>query len=660
MFWFPEVKKKSTFFLAPCLPHLFSQDKGCSKPFIQPFFQKIMIFFKRHYFTKSLQQCILLIAAALFAHSAYAQCTSGTAYENGRVYTPSPNVGLAFIDEVSGGQYIRIYVASGNEYTFSTCRTEMPGGNAGSSPFDTQLTLLKESDNSVLAYNDDEPSCNAQGTFDSRIVWTSNFTGIARLYVHQYNCAANTDAHNVMFFTSQLANGASPDYVAGHISVPNQTYIEGQALSINQTIFNAGSAVSQSVAGRYYLSSDNTWELLNDHFIGQNTVSGLGSGQFDLSTQTQFAIPTNLNLSPGIYNYFLIYFLDADDQINESIEVNNFFATPITLEIFHRLNPDLFSLGFQGPNPVEIGVPFFLSNEVTNGGDNAEQTAIVRYYFSLDQHLDELDVVLGETGIPALNTEQSHEAGLDITLTEELAPEAGTYYVLGLIDANNEVEESDEENNLAVWEAQVEVAGKPDYLPQNFQLSAQSVAPGQQITANVSVMNQGSAAAANNSRARYYYSHDAVLDNSDPEIGSDDVQALNINQATPESEQLTIPANAQAGTRYIIYKVDADNVLSESDESNNVASQAITVSLPDYTPLTVGKVGSLLTPGTPYRYATLNKNLGSATTTSVKGRFYMSTDAQLSANDVAVGEETVAPIAPGQEYSGGVDINIPA
>ena len=311
-------------------------------------------------------------------------------------------------------------------------------------------------------------------------------------------------------------------------------------------------------------------------------------------------------------------------------------------------------------NPINPGVPFFLSSLVVNIGGDANQSSTLRYYFSYDPYLDELDNEIGSEETPPLASEAAHNGGTTLTLSAELDP--GTYYIIGVADADWNIDESDEGNNVSLWEAQVEIAGKPDYALQNANLSTTTVSPGQTITASISVKNIGSMAGSGTVLLYYHYSDNNSWDGNatDPQIGDEDIYPLAVNASANRTEQIAIPSNAQAGTHYILFRLDATT--GEINLSNNLISMAITVSSPpDYTALTIGKIGSTLKPGVPYRYATLNKNLGGTASKNVKGRIYISSDANLDTNvDIAVGEETITPIASGQEKGGNIDIVIPS
>ncbi len=114
--------------------------------------------------------CLLLLAVDI----AKGQCTNGYQYPSGS-YTPPSNGAWTSATNISwSGEYVVWNVVQGSTYTWSTCGTD--GGNAG---YDSELTLTDAGGGTVLAYSDD--ACGLQ----SRIVWTSNFNGQVRVYLHE-------------------------------------------------------------------------------------------------------------------------------------------------------------------------------------------------------------------------------------------------------------------------------------------------------------------------------------------------------------------------------------------------------------------------------------------------------------------------------------------
>ena len=104
-----------------------------------------------------------------------------------------------------------------------------------------------------------------------------------------------------------------------------------------------------------------------------------------------------------------------------------------------------------GENPVALTVPasdgtFALSYEITNSGDAAAGPFAVEFYLSADDQIPGEDTLLKRLELPAL----AAGATTTGTLSDLAFPADGTWYAGMVIDADAQVPESVEANNLAV------------------------------------------------------------------------------------------------------------------------------------------------------------------------------------------------------------------
>jgi hypothetical protein len=114
-------------------------------------------------------------------------------------------------------------------------------------------------------------------------------------------------------------------------------------------------------------------------------------------------------------------------------------------------------------------------------------------------------------------------------------------------------------------------------------------------------VNQGTAVAAASS-LKYYLSADNAYGTGDVYLATDAVASLAINATSALSEVLTIPSATAAGNWYILFVADADLQVAESNETNNTASVAITVTTTTQgCNSTVQYPSTTLTPGTNWK-----------------------------------------------------------
>src|SRR5206468_843323 len=121
----------------------------------------------------------------------------------------------------------------------------------------------------------------------------------------------------------------------------------------------------------------------------------------------------------------------------------------------------------------------------------------------------------------------------------------------------------------------------PDLIVSSAAASASSAAPGATVTVSDTTKNQGTSLAAAASTTSSYLSLDNVWDPGDTLIGGRPVGVLGSGSASSGSTQVTIPAGATAGTRYLIEVADGGQTVRESIETNNTRTASIVIALPD-------------------------------------------------------------------------------
>jgi len=148
----------------------------------------------------------------------YGECGSNNTIDGcsgGRQYPPntlSPSNTWQYATCLYAGEYAKFSVTSGQTYTFSTCST-----HGASASYDTELTLMNNS-GTVLAFNDDY--CGLQ----SKITWTSNFSGYIRVQVTAYTCKTNSICTNIAYKrgSANFTEGNSANKLAANTGESNK------------------------------------------------------------------------------------------------------------------------------------------------------------------------------------------------------------------------------------------------------------------------------------------------------------------------------------------------------------------------------------------------------------------------------------------------------
>jgi subtilase family serine protease len=235
-----------------------------------------------------------------------------------------------------------------------------------------------------------------------------------------------------------------------------QNRFNQRELDISFAIENAGMALSPGFSAHLYLSEDNTIDT-SDYLLQNFSFPGLDSSE-SVRENNKFFLPSAQDAfwqEKGDGTYYVGLFIDPDDEIAERVETNNIEVASIS--IVDTPTIDLSGtqfLAFQSPNnEKEIVIDF----RVQNAGPTPVGPFSVNYYLSRDSEISTSDFLLGSRVVSGL-------AGRDLTapMAErfflpgsddlfwggKLQNESGdAYYVGVIVDANNDIAETNEANN---------------------------------------------------------------------------------------------------------------------------------------------------------------------------------------------------------------------
>ncbi|MCM3879369.1 MAG: S8 family serine peptidase [Vicinamibacterales bacterium] len=182
--------------------------------------------------------------------------------------------------------------------------------------------------------------------------------------------------------------------------------------------------------------------------------------------------------------------------------------------------------------------------------------------------------------------------------------------------------------------------------------------PGVPFSVNVTTKNQGTGLAAP-TRTKFFISIDTVIEPTDVQLVEEQVVPIaNPGASFAASIPLSIPEQLPTGTYYLIAKADANDILFESQEGNNLRLRQIYVGSDLVVTALTGPSGA-----TPGASMTLNysvANQGGVAAPVSNLRFYWSTNSSLEAADTLLSNENVGPIAPAGVASGQTTFIVPA
>ena len=118
-------------------------------------------------------------------------CSGGEQYPADII---NPNNSIQLLEGILAGQYSIYNVNSGVLYRWVLC-----SDYGGSASYDSELTLINNSSEELIAYNDEGCSWGD----DARIEWTATFTGQVKVLLTQYHCQTNETPATLAYWASQ-------------------------------------------------------------------------------------------------------------------------------------------------------------------------------------------------------------------------------------------------------------------------------------------------------------------------------------------------------------------------------------------------------------------------------------------------------------------------
>ena len=261
----------------------------------------------------------------------------------------------------------------------------------------------------------------------------------ANLATGTYYVIARADADDAVIETQETNNTAARVVVVGVDLIVSALSVSGGAgntLVVSDTVVNQGGGAAIATVTRFYLSSNATLDASDVALTGMRAVGPLGAGASSSGTST-VGIPDGV--SPG--GYYVIALADADAGIAEASETNN-TATRSVL-----VGPDLRVWGLSVTFTIAAGATVTVVDTAWNSGGGAAAKSTTRYYLSRDLSLDAADVLLSAArSVPALAAGAELVGSTPVTIPASTPP--GAYYVLAKTDADGEVPEAVETNNV--------------------------------------------------------------------------------------------------------------------------------------------------------------------------------------------------------------------
>ena len=314
------------------------------------------------------------------------------------------------------------------------------------------------------------------------------------------------------------------------------------------------------------------------------------------------------------------------------------------------------------------------SIEVTDSIQNNSTSSVggskVKYYLSANQSLEitsqsalqvvPADFYLGERFVPALAAQEISTVTSSFLVPDSTPP--GLYYVLALADADNQVNEVDEGNNLGCSPSPVNVLLAERDLWLSGLSGPLQASVGTTISVQASVGNTGNAESGQ-FYGRFYLSTDNIITAGDTFLGSGQFASIAPGNISSTGFNLYLPDTITNGSYFLGVILDPDNLITETDETNNcgAAPEQTTVSAPFKDLLITALSGpTSAATGSSISIANTVKNQGTAAATGFYVKFYLSLDDAITTADTYLGQRYVSSLAAGASSAANTSLTVPS
>ncbi|WP_179225471.1 CARDB domain-containing protein [Hymenobacter mucosus] len=555
-------------------------------------------------------------------------------------------------------------VAPGNSFSVSSYASNQ--GNTLASSFSTGYYLSANSTldaTDVLIGSSTVSSVYASGyanVYGNATIPVGTPTGSYYiLFVTDYlNQITETNETNNVTALPLTVVPAGIDFVISQPSLSRSSAGANTVLTAYATIYNQGTTTAAYSSIGFYLSTNTTFDA-SDVLLTSVASGSLGPNGY-VSRSATFTIPSTVTAG----SYYVLYVADHQAQVAETNETNNVSAVPL-----------LVTAPFNG-----VVVPFSGTNTITtcsstvydhagndpyydgangalviNPGTVGAKVQLVFQSFSVESCCDRLTIYDGpNTQSPVLGY-YSYNPGT-VTATSTNTTGALTLH----FTSDGSVTGSGFEASVLCVNG-TNTGLQPDFVPSQPTVGTTAVAAGSSLSVSTQLRNQGTGAAAS-SPLGYYLSTNTTFESTDLLIGSNNGSAVLSGQSYVRSGQYTIPASIAPGTYYLLHVADPQNTVLESDETNNVVSNALTVTsaLPDLLIAQPSLSASSALPGGTVNATCLLINQGDAMAASSTIGYYLSTDATWGSGDVLLTSGAVSSVTSGAVASAAASLRIPA
>ena len=419
---------------------------------------------------------------------------------------------------------------------------------------------------------------NQSYTHNANVVLPQGTNGLYYIIIKSDHYSAvkeTSDVNNTSYSSTQMNVTLSPppDLLVTDITTPLITF-SGSTINMTFTVSNLGSGVTSETIWKDEIT------LLPAPGNNNGTTSSLGLRTHVgvLQPDSSYTVSLSVAIPANIFGNYQIR-VDADNRFEVfefASEGNNLLLSDI-IQVVLTPPADLVPDSLNTPDTMSLYGTYPVNFQIKNQGGSAPTiTYTDRYYLSQSpvyntNFLTHLGYVYHN---PGLMPGQYEEKSVNVKLTGNYS---GIYYIYVVTDYSNRINEYAFENNNILRSDPIMII-RPDMKPDSL-IHPVMVMSGSTMSLRTEVINPGLGVFYGSYSNRYYLSADNTLSTMTDILLS--TRSVNNIALTPEDTvsntfNIQMPSD-QFGSKYLLVVADANQVVFESNELNNVLASPITI-----------------------------------------------------------------------------------
>lgn len=378
------------------------------------------------------------------------------------------------------------------------------------------------------------------------------------IYYTNYNNAEydSIPTNNILYRQIKL-DSVMYDVAVKTLNAPNLIYKQ-QTYFVNGQIINLSNEFIDSVYVSVVLSLDTIFNS-SDYVLKSSKIQNFNIG----ATFNQPNIYFNVDTSMADGYYYIALYANFDTLLNEINYKNNYK--------YYRVNVigeshDIYTKNENGPYELILNTSNSISYYLNHKGNVASGAFKMKYYFSVDTLLSVNDILIGQKSFNSIMVNANSYTTDLVTLSDTFP--SGNYYILFVADADNQIIEYNEENNIKHCSVIIGCTGQDpalNWFTINNGLPVQSSGP---INLAAEFANYGYQDIPT-VKYTFILSDDSIADVGDLLLGEKTELNLYGGYYRDVNFSYNFPQLAD-GIHYLICIADSSNLLQECNENNNV------------------------------------------------------------------------------------------